>query len=98
MYRFSCLKSPCKIPPLPSPKRLRAGRQPPFAKGRREGFPLLTKGDEGGLDQFFKVLKCYQMTNYKSQPQMPPLTLLFSPRERDGGRGKLKSPNAIFTR
>ena len=31
---ISCLKSPCKIPPLPSPKRLRAGRQPPFFKGR----------------------------------------------------------------
>ena len=91
-----------KIPPLSSPKRLRAGRQPRLpalgrkktAKGRREfspfwperapsrqsgiggakghgmneipfpGSPALwtgsfTKGDEGGLDQIFKVLKCY---------------------------------------
>jgi hypothetical protein len=27
--------------------------QPPFAKGRRKYFPLLTKGDEGGLDNLF---------------------------------------------
>ena len=37
-YRFSRLKSSYKIPP-----------NLPFPKGG-EDFPLLTKGDEGGLD------------------------------------------------
>jgi len=26
---------------------------PPFAKGRKEYIPLLTKGDGGGLEQFY---------------------------------------------
>jgi len=44
-----------KIPPnLPLPK----GGVPHFA-----GFPLLTKGDEGGLDRFSKPLKCYKKQN-----------------------------------
>jgi hypothetical protein len=28
-----------------------------IAKGRRKFFPLLTKGDEGGLDIFFQTAK-----------------------------------------
>jgi hypothetical protein len=47
-FTIAVQKSPCKIPPnLPLPKG-------------GEISPLLTKGDEGGLDQFLKVLKCYQ--------------------------------------
>jgi hypothetical protein len=40
---------------------LPSGPEALLAGGQREerGLPLLTKGDEGGLDQFLKALKCY---------------------------------------
>jgi len=68
MYRFSCLHSTCKIPPLPSPERLpsarlleaglRTGRQPPLPTGRQ----ALPKGGEN------------IQINPQSQDQMTPLS------------------------
>ncbi|OGP73096.1 MAG: hypothetical protein A2V86_11120 [Deltaproteobacteria bacterium RBG_16_49_23] len=70
-YQFSCLKSSCKIPPLPSPKRLRAGRQPPFTPPfvgikRPKGGEIYPPFDKGGLDNLFqsakvlRILKCWE--------------------------------------
>jgi hypothetical protein len=41
-------------PPFALRVRDRSGSE---IKGREKDFPLLTKGDEGGLDIFFKALK-----------------------------------------